>query len=144
MEMCIRDSNKVLLQRNSLLKQFAESRQRDEALLDIMDLQLVQPGNFVFEKRKEFLQQFIPMLQEFYGQIADQKETVQAQYVSSLQQTSFARLLQQNRERDGYLQRTSAGPHKDDLIFDLNGQPFKTIASQGQRKSCLLYTSRCV
>lgn len=129
--------NKVLLQRNSLLKQFAESRQRNEALLEIMDLQLVQPGNFVFEKRREFVQQFIPMLQEFYGQIADQKETVQAQYVSSLQQTSFARLLQQNRERDGYLQRTSAGPHKDDLIFDLNGQPFKTIASQGQRKSLL-------
>ena len=35
------------------------------------------------------------------------------------------------------LQRSNAGIHKDDILFELNGQPFKNIASQGQRKSLL-------
>src|SRR5258708_31876038 len=33
--------------------------------------------------------------------------------------------------------RTTSGIHKDDLEFNLNEQPFKNIASQGQRKSLL-------
>ncbi|MFT3981153.1 MAG: DNA replication and repair protein RecF [Ferruginibacter sp.] len=129
--------NKVLLQRNGLLKQFAEKGTVDEALLQIMDEQLMQPGNYVFEKRKEFTKRLIPMVQQFYKQIAENEERVDIRYESKLFRHSFAELLQQNRERDRYLQRTNAGIHKDDLVFELNGQPFKSIASQGQRKSLL-------
>src|SRR5688572_5795080 len=46
--------NKVLLQRNSLLKRFAEQRQVDENLLDVLDQQLIAPGKLVFEKRRQF------------------------------------------------------------------------------------------
>lgn len=129
--------NKVLLQRNSLLKQFAEKGSNDEALLHIMDEQLIVPGNYVFEKRKQFTQQLIPLVQDFYKQIAESDEIVRMSYESKLAQQSFEKLLQQNRDRDRYLQRTNAGIHKDDILFELNGQPFKSIASQGQRKSLL-------
>jgi DNA replication and repair protein RecF len=129
--------NKVLLQRNSLLKQFAEKGTSDEELLDIINEQLVPPGNYVFEKRKEFSTKFIPLVQGFYKQIAENDEVVLIHYESKLLYHSFADLLIKNRDRDQYLQRTNAGPHKDDLLFELNGQPFKSIASQGQRKSLL-------
>ncbi len=129
--------NKVLLQRNSLLKQFAEKGSTDEALLQILDLQLTGPGNYVFEKRKQFTLELVPLVQDFYKQIAENDEIVRIVYESKLLQNSFEELLTKNRERDGYLQRTNAGPHKDDLSFELNGQPFKSIASQGQRKSLL-------
>jgi len=129
--------NKVLLQRNSLLKQFAEKGSTDEALLQVLDLQLTGPGNYVFEKRKQFTLELVPLVQDFYKQIAENDEIVRIVYESKLLQNSFEELLIKNRERDGYLQRTNAGPHKDDLSFELNGQPFKSIASQGQRKSLL-------
>ena len=129
--------NKVLLQRNSLLKQFAEKGSTDEALLQVLDQQLTGPGNYVFDKRKQFTLELVPLVQDFYKQIAENEEVVRIVYESKLLQNSFEELLIKNRERDGYLQRTNAGPHKDDLSFELNGQPFKSIASQGQRKSLL-------
>ena len=129
--------NKVLAQRNSLLKQFAEKATTDEPLLQIRDQQLVAPGNYVFEKRKGFAVEFVPMVKNFYKQIAENDEVVGIAYESKLLQQSFEGLLIKSRERDGYLQRTNAGPHKDDLVLELNGQAFKSIASQGQRKSLL-------
>jgi len=129
--------NKVLQQRNSLLKQFAEKAQLDEALLQILDEQLIQPGNYVFGKRKEFTAKLIPLVQQFYKQIAENDEVININYDSKLFKNSFTELLLQNREKDRYLQRTNAGIHKDDLQFELNGQLFKSIASQGQRKSLL-------
>lgn len=129
--------NKVLLQRNSLLKQFAEKGTSDEALLQILNQQLAVPGNYVFQKRKEFTAQLVPLVQNFYQQIAENDEVVKIVYESKMLQHSLEDLLIKNRDRDGYLQRTNAGPHKDDLSFELNGQPFKSIASQGQRKSLL-------
>lgn len=129
--------NRVLLQRNSLLKQFAEKGSNDEALLQILDDQLITPGNYVFEKRKQFTQQMIPLVQNFYNQIAENEEQVRISYESKLFQQSFGQLLLQNRDRDRFLQRTNAGIHKDDLLFGLNDHSFKSIASQGQRKSLL-------
>ncbi|MBC7866132.1 MAG: DNA replication and repair protein RecF, partial [Gloeobacteraceae cyanobacterium ES-bin-316] len=129
--------NKVLLQRNSLLKQFAERSTTDEALLQILDQQLTPPGNYVFEKRKHFTTELVPLVQDFYKQIAENEEVIRISYESKLHFNSLEELLTKNRDRDGYLQRTNAGPHKDDLMFELNGQQFKNIASQGQRKSLL-------
>jgi DNA replication and repair protein RecF len=50
---------------------------------------------------------------------------------------AFKKLLNQNLSRDKALQRTTTGIHRDDLQFDMMSQPFKQIASQGQRKSLL-------
>ncbi len=129
--------NRVLLQRNSLLKQFAEKTIVDEPLLQVLNEQLMVPGNYVFEKRKAFAATFVMLVQNFYKEIAENDEVVTICYDSKLLQSGFDMLLKKNRERDGYLQRTNAGPHKDDLLFELNGHNFKTIASQGQRKSLL-------
>ena len=129
--------NKVLLQRNSLLKQMAERGKDDEALLQILDAQLITPANYVFNARKKFTDKLIPLVQQFYQQIAECNELVAVQYESKLLHQPFEQLLLQMRERDKYLQRSNTGIHKDDLSFMLNGQPFKTIASQGQRKSLL-------
>ncbi len=59
------DYNKVLQQRNSFLKSLAEKRQADTGLLDVYDEQLGRYGNYVHEKRKSFLQEFIPAVQNF-------------------------------------------------------------------------------
>lgn len=128
--------NKILQQRNSLLKTAAQSSNQD-ALLDVFDRQLVQHGVPVFEKRREFLPAFIQQVQELYDYLAGKHEVVNIQYQCSLLEQPLGRLLAANRHKDMLLQRTSGGIHRDDLLFLLDEHPMKSSASQGQRKSFL-------
>lgn len=128
---------KVLQQRNSLLKRFAEQGKTDWQLLEVLDEQLVKPGNYIFLQRKKLNDQLIPLVQKFYNQIANNGEVVMLQYESQLNTQSFEAIMNQYREKDFILQRTNGGIHKDDMLIQLNGQVFKNIASQGQRKSLL-------
>lgn len=128
---------KILEQRNSLLKAFAETGNKDFSLLDVLDEQLIKPGNYVFNKRKEFLISFLPLVKHLYNDISKQPEDVNLFYESELLQASFEELLKLNRSKDCLAQRTTSGIHRDDLEIQLGKQDFKSIASQGQRKSLL-------
>lgn len=128
---------KVLQQRNSLLKNFAETGNRDYALLDILDQQLIKPGEYILDRRKEFLVSFLPAVKHLYNDIAQQSENVTLIYDSELLLASFAELLAVNRQKDCFAQRTTSGVHRDDIDIQFGTQSFKTIASQGQRKSLL-------
>lgn len=129
--------NKVLQQRNSLLKSFAEQGKTDWQLLEVLDEQLMAPGEFIFIKRKAFTEALIPLVQKFYSRIANNDEVITLLYDSQLNDSGFYDLLNNYRQKDFALQRSNAGVHKDDMLFQLNGQVFKTTASQGQRKSLL-------
>jgi DNA replication and repair protein RecF len=129
--------NKVLQQRNSLLKRFAEQGSTDYTLLDILDDQLAQPAAYIYEQRKIYTALLITQAQKEYAQIAGNTEAVTLHYNSQLHATGFKILLQQNRNKDMALQRTSTGIHRDEVEMLLNEQPFKNTASQGQRKSLL-------
>jgi DNA replication and repair protein RecF len=129
--------NKVLQQRNSLLKQFAEKGKTDWALLEVIDEQLIVPGKYIFEKRKAIAADLIPLVVSFYTSIASNDEVVELQYQSQLFSGTFESVLNQYREKDFLLQRSNGGIHKDELDILLNGNVFKNIASQGQRKSLL-------
>ncbi len=128
---------KVLEQRNSLLKTFAETGKKDLSLLGVLDEQLIKPGEFIFNKRKIFLLSFLPQAKHLYSNIANSFENAEIVYESELLQASFAEILKLNRQRDCMAQRTTSGIHRDDLTITMVGQPFKAIASQGQRKSLL-------
>jgi DNA replication and repair protein RecF len=137
--------NKIVQQRNSLLKQMAENPAMSEGVLDVLDKQLAEKGAFIFEKRKATLDPFLQKATEHYARIAGSTDDINLQYVSQLGKpgneentlTLFLSLLQANRNRDKALQRTTTGIHRDDLQFEMMGQPFKQTASQGQRKSLL-------
>jgi DNA replication and repair protein RecF len=140
---------RVLQQRNSLLKRFAETNTKDDALLDVLDEQLLKPGEAIFTKRRDFLLEFLPAVKQLYLEIARQPadtepnskavlaEPLQLVYDSELLTASFRELLKAGRQRDLFSQRTNTGIHRDDLEIQLGTQPFKSIASQGQRKSLL-------
>ena len=128
---------KVLEQRNSLLKSFAETGLKNWALLDVLDEQLIKPGEAIFEKRKEFLVSFLPIAKHLYQDIARQPEDLNLFYESELLQAGFAELLIARRQKDCMIQRTSSGIHRDEIDITLMQHPFRNIASQGQRKSLL-------
>ncbi len=128
---------KVLDQRNSLLKSFAETGKSDVSLLEVLDDQLAKAGAYIFEKRKSFMVSFLPVVMHIYQDISRQPEDVNLFYESEMLQATMAELLKVNRQKDSYAQRTTSGIHRDDLDLQLAGQPFKNLASQGQRKSLL-------
>jgi DNA replication and repair protein RecF len=128
---------KVLDQRNSLLKSFAESGQKNLSLLDVLDEQLLKPGGLLFNRRKEFLVSFLPAVKHLYQDIARLPEDITLIYESQLLELSFPDLLRSTRTKDLFAQRTTAGIHRDDVDIAMSNQPFKNIASQGQRKSLL-------
>lgn len=136
--------NKVIQQRNSLLKSFAETGNRDISLLNVLDDQLREPSEKIFEKRKEFLVAFLPMVKKLYNEISKQispkefsTENINLFYDSEMLRVSFPELLTMNQAKDMMALRTTSGIHRDDLEFNLHEQPFKVIASQGQKKSLL-------
>jgi DNA replication and repair protein RecF len=130
--------NKVLFQRNSLLKQFYLSRTFDHDTIEIYDEQLSKIGNLIFNKRKEFLELFSPIFFEKYSIISNNKEKVNLNYKSQLKNHRLQDLLISNIEKDKVLQYTSVGTHKDDIEFMIGNYPIKKFGSQGQQKSFLI------
>lgn len=128
---------KILQQRNSFLRSLSDGFARDFSVLDVLDEQLSKEGDIVFGKRRRFLQTFLPIAQIKYEEISGQAEKVALIYDSELHNVSMTELLHLTRQKDTVLGRTSGGVHRDDLVFQLGGQTFKSIASQGQRKSLL-------
>lgn len=129
--------NRILQQRNSVLKQQLETGHRNLELLDVLDLQLLEPATYVFEKRSYFTQQLLAQAIDRYTTIAGTRYDVELNYESPLQSGAMADLLREYRNRDLASGRTLAGIHRDDIRIMLAGQPFRQIASQGQRKSLL-------
>ncbi len=130
--------NKILAQRNSLLKYFALNNTFDEDTLGIYNEQLHQLASQIFEVRKEFIAAFVPIFKERYAAISGNKEPVTLEYSSHLFNGELKNLLIQNIQKDRALQYTSVGIHKDDLNFKINGYPVKKFGSQGQQKSFLI------
>tara|TARA_R110000765_G_scaffold290780_1_gene386702 strand:- start:173 stop:1252 length:1080 start_codon:yes stop_codon:yes gene_type:complete len=130
--------NKVLSQRNALLKYFAANRTFDALNLSVYNEQLATYGTKIYEVRKDFLEKFIPIFNEKYQIISGDKESVNLIYKSQLQDFSMLEVLKKSLEKDKILQYTTSGIHKDDLSFEIEAYPIKKFGSQGQQKSYLI------
>lgn len=130
--------NKALAQRNALLKQFAENQYFDQETLSIWNDQLFQYAKPVFEMRKKFLEDFIPIFKKYYTLISKGKEEVTLTYTSHLSEPDFLALLADNLTSDLRSQHTKVGIHKDDLAFLITEHSVKKYGSQGQQKTYLL------
>jgi DNA replication and repair protein RecF len=129
---------KVMSQRNALLKYFALNFVFENDTLSIYDEQLDVFGKYIYEKRKEFIEQFIPIFNTHHQAITGSQETVQLVYESHLSEKDLLTLLQENINKDRALHYTSVGIHKDDLSFEIDHYPIKKFGSQGQQKSFLI------
>ncbi|MDB5159265.1 MAG: recF [Mucilaginibacter sp.] len=130
--------NKVLINRNALLKQIADTGRYDPGLMEVLDEQLIASGNRIFEKRRAFMEMFTAIFNKHYQFLSDDAEQVELIYESQLLNESFATLLKKTLEKDRVLERTTAGIHKDELQFAIHGMSMKKFGSQGQQKSFLI------
>ncbi len=130
--------NKVLNQRNSLLKYFAFNHTYDQKTIDIYNDQLQSLSLPIFEKRKNFMETFSPLFEKRYKALNRNAEKVEISYISALKKNSLLELLNESLNRDKSFQYTTQGIHKDDLDFLIHGKPIKKFGSQGQKKTFLI------
>ncbi|MBL7814602.1 MAG: DNA replication/repair protein RecF [Saprospiraceae bacterium] len=143
--------NRVLEQRNSLLKKYANNEggqsQELDSLLGIYEIQLLPAARYIFQKRHQFIQEFEPIFNETYQKISGAKESVKIVFDSQLNSiltkkegvdTSELNLWLASRAKDKILQRTTFGIHRDDLGFEMGDKSVKKFGSQGQLKSFVI------
>lgn len=127
--------NNALKQRNALLKL---DKPVDDSLLDIWEDQMALYGNFIYEQRKLFINEFIPIFQNFYSHISGGTEKISLKYISQHDEHDIKERMMATRDRDRILGYSTQGIHKDELEMQLNGYPIKRVGSQGQNKTYLI------
>lgn len=127
--------NKALQQRNASLKGESEP---DAMLMDILEEEMAQQGNILFEKRQDFIQALIPVFQRIYCDISNQQEEVSLRYLSHASEGNLLELLRSGRDKDRIVGHSLHGIHRDDLEMLIGGYPLKREGSQGQLKSFVL------
>lgn len=126
--------NKALQQRNTLLKADEEA---DEDLMVMWEEQMAAEADYIYSRRQEYVDEFVPVFQEFYNHISRGKEEVELDYVSHLQRGPLLEQLTRDRYKDRALGYSLHGIHRDDLEMGLAGYPVKREGSQGQNKTYL-------
>ena len=130
--------NHALKQRNSLLKFFAEQGRVQHDLLEPFNMQLLQWGLPLLERRQLFTQEYMPLFEHHYRRLTDGEEEVSIRYETNLDSSRAEQLMQESLQRDVALQRTRIGIHKDEWAFEIGGFSLKKYGSQGQQKSFLI------
>lgn len=110
----------------------------DKDSLEVWNEQLVKYGQAIYESRKKFVEDFIPIFQKYYTTLSNNFELVSLNYVSQLNEEPFDTLLTNNLDKDRANHYTNFGIHKDDLEFVIGDLPLKKFGSQGQQKTYLL------
>lgn len=138
----------VLKQRNRYLKLLAEKKQEDTVYLDVLTDQLAEFGSRVLAERFKYIERLELLADQFHQKISHQKETLGIEYVSSFGadkklkaeeiQLAFLEKLKASRSRELFKQSTLAGPHRDDIIFLVNGKETQSFGSQGQQRTTVL------
>lgn len=132
--------HRILQQRNQLLKV------DDKSGLDTWTEQLADRGADVIVRRRQFVKKLDTTLQRHYRTISGEKEAAGVCYApegikaTEREQirTELLELLNRYQQSDLRSGSTTAGPHRDDLAFQLNGRPLKSFGSTGQQKCFVL------
>lgn len=129
--------NKILAQRNHLLKDYGFSRDAD-SVLDILDLQMVQFGSVLIRLRRAFSKRLENLICMIHSNLSGGRETLKLEYENDVEEEEFLKKLTSNRERDIRTKMTNTGPHRDDLCFLVDGVDIRRFGSQGQQRTAAL------
>jgi DNA replication and repair protein RecF len=128
--------NNAHQQRNTLLKM--EDQEPDPLLMQLWEEQMAEAGELLYEKRRSFVDELIPLFQEFYQHISGGQERVGLTYVSHCQRGPLLDVIQRDRAKDRAVGYSLHGVHRDDLEFTLGGHPMRREGSQGQNKTYVI------
>ena len=133
----ISDYNRIVNQRNNLLKQaYFEPALKDT--LDVWDAQLVRYGQRVIRERERFIAQLNELIMPIHQKLSGGKEQLTLHYEPNVTADMLEEELFLRRESDLRLKSTTVGPHRDDLGFYIDGMNVRKFGSQGQQRTAAL------
>lgn len=145
--------NKILLNRNKLIKNAEEDRATFDSTIDFWSAQLAHEAAIIAKARAEYVQKSGDIIAEFYrrmcqsGEIDETPELIYAgsakqdgelYFDTEVTERNFLRLLTDFHEREIAAGSTLYGIHKDDILINLNGKNTRLYSSQGQQRSLAL------
>lgn len=125
--------NAALQERNKLLK-----TSPTEDMLLIYDAMLAASADVIYNRRREVIERMLPLVAGYYALLSEEREVVTMEYRSELQNATLMELLLSCRQKDFVNEHTTAGIHRDDILFGISGHPLRKYGSQGQQKSFLI------
>ena len=142
----VNEYSKALTQRNALLKD-ARHNSSLIMLLEIWEERLCYIGARVVLQRKRYIEQLLPFLREIFSDLSSGKEEISLRYcqngcdegdeITEIQEKLLI-AMRKKRQEDFISLSTGVGPHRDDLVIEINGKSARSFGSQGQQRSCAL------
>ena len=131
--------NRIVNQRNHLLKEIGFNNQDNlRDMLDIWEMQLIQYGDKIIERRKGFVEDIKKIISSIHKKLTGGKEELRVIYEPSNGEMSLEQALNRSRERDIRIKSTSVGPHRDDICFMIGDMDIRKYGSQGQQRTAAL------
>lgn len=131
--------NRIVNQRNKLLKDYYfENKSGLMDTLDVWDMQLVNYGNRIIERRKQFIEEMNEIIFEIHQKLTGGREVIRLSYESGCGSLPLEAALSKNKERDIRMKSTSVGPHRDDICFYCGDIDIRKFGSQGQQRTAAL------
>ena len=131
--------NRIVNQRNHLLKEIGFNNQDNlRDMLDIWEMQLIQYGDKIIERRKGFVEDINKIISSIHKKLTGGKEELRVIYEPSNGEMSLEQALNRSRERDIRIKSTSVGPHRDDICFMIGDMDIRKYGSQGQQRTAAL------
>lgn len=128
--------NNAHQQRNTMLKM--EDQEPDPLLMQLWEEQMAEAGEALYAKRTAFIDELVPVFQEYYQRISGGTERVGLRYVSHCQRGPLLEVIQRDRMKDRAVGYSLHGVHRDDLEFTLSDHPMRREGSQGQNKTYVI------
>lgn len=129
--------NKVLLQRNNLLKQIGADPSLKDTI-SVWDEQLIRYGTEIIGRRRRFAEELLPIVQAKHSIISGGCEELLFSYAPNVMEDAYAEKLSRGLEHDLFMKATGIGPHRDDLDVSVNGRNVRLYGSQGQQRTAAL------
>ena len=129
--------NKVLQQRNNLLKQIGADPSLKETV-SVWDDQLIRYGSDIIKRRRSFTEELLPIVTAKHSLLSGGCEELVLSYAPNVTEEAYSEKLARSLEHDLFMKATGTGPHRDDLEVTVNGQNVRLFGSQGQQRTAAL------
>ncbi len=133
--------NRIIDQRNALLRQFTSQSTVDPDQLELWNMQMIPLGRAIQEGRANFTRLFLPVFQEYFRKIVSEQEKPSIRYnpnIAENTESAWEAALKEKEARDLINQYTGVGSHRDDLVFQIDERSVRNFGSQGQQKTFVI------
>jgi DNA replication and repair protein RecF len=130
----LQNYQKLLQQRNHLLKQQSLFGKDFSNMLNAIDINIIPLNEQIYKYRTSLINDINRSINDIFYSISNINIPISINYESNIDPSNLENIIYDNRGNDIRLTHTTIGIHRDKLYFLFNNDDISQIASQGQQK----------